>query len=55
MWDIIHVYYMKEFIDKLVKWIKCKLCCAFECSLGEEQQQQEEKKQIRFNYRRNSL
>ena len=38
MWDIIHVINMKEFLQTLIKWFKCKLSCCFKssCSVGED-------------------
>ena len=38
MWDIIHVINMKEFLQTLIKWFKCKLTCCFKssCSVGED-------------------
>lgn len=36
MWDIIHLYNMKDFFEALIKWFKCKFCCQSECSVGED-------------------
>jgi len=39
MWDILHVYQMKDFLKTLVKWFKCKMCCQSSCSVGEDNTQ----------------
>ena len=46
MWDILHVYNMKEFLETLVKWFRCKFCCQSECSVGEDNKEET----IRYDY-----
>tara|TARA_R110002096_G_scaffold187109_1_gene366350 strand:- start:1355 stop:1516 length:162 start_codon:yes stop_codon:yes gene_type:complete len=53
MWDILDVYNMKEFLQTLIKWFKCKFCCASECSVGQDSQ--EEQLEINYNKRRKSV
>jgi len=40
------MYDMKEFIQTLVKWFKCKFCCASECSVGKNDNEEK----IHYDY-----